>query len=141
MKKMRLIHLYLGCVFAPMLVFFALSGMWQTLGFSYTDKKSNGQLTTWSERLRWVSGAHTHQRSPYMYHQSQEPTYAPLRWHENDGKVLPYTLFLSLMAVGLIATTILGVIMAFRFSPRRGVVGGCLIFGVACPLFLLYLKS
>ena len=30
MKFLRRIHLYLGCVFAPLLVMFATSGAWQT---------------------------------------------------------------------------------------------------------------
>jgi hypothetical protein len=32
MKKLRLLHLYLGCIFAPMLLYFAVSGIWQTVG-------------------------------------------------------------------------------------------------------------
>lgn len=32
MKKLRSIHLYLGCIFAPLLLFFAVSGIWQVLG-------------------------------------------------------------------------------------------------------------
>jgi hypothetical protein len=32
MQKLRALHLYLGCLFAPMLLFFAASGIWQTLG-------------------------------------------------------------------------------------------------------------
>src|ERR1043166_1068136 len=32
MTKLRTIHLYLGCTFAPMVLFFAISGFWQVLG-------------------------------------------------------------------------------------------------------------
>ena len=32
MKRLRAIHLYLSCVFAPLLLFFAISGIWQTWG-------------------------------------------------------------------------------------------------------------
>ena len=32
MRKLRAIHLHLGCIFAPLLLFFAVSGIWQTLG-------------------------------------------------------------------------------------------------------------
>ena len=45
MQKLRSIHLYLGCIFAPLLVFFAISGIWQTLGFQ-------------SEFLRKLSSIH-----------------------------------------------------------------------------------
>ena len=29
MKRLRQLHLYLGCVFAPVLIFFAVTGSWQ----------------------------------------------------------------------------------------------------------------
>ena len=32
MKLLRTLHLYLGCIYAPMLIVFAISGMFQTLG-------------------------------------------------------------------------------------------------------------
>jgi hypothetical protein len=32
MQNLRRLHLYLGCFFAPLLVFFALSGAWQAFG-------------------------------------------------------------------------------------------------------------
>jgi len=34
MQKLRQIHLYLGCFFAPMILFFALSGVWQEFGLN-----------------------------------------------------------------------------------------------------------
>jgi hypothetical protein len=35
MKKLRSLHLYLGCIFAPMLLFFGISGFWQTFDPEY----------------------------------------------------------------------------------------------------------
>ena len=32
MQKLRNLHLYLGCMFAPLLLFFAVSGIWQMVG-------------------------------------------------------------------------------------------------------------
>ena len=30
MTRLRSLHLYLGCIFAPMLLLFAITGIWQT---------------------------------------------------------------------------------------------------------------
>ena len=35
MNFLRRIHLYLGCFFAPMLVFFSISGIWQVYGLQW----------------------------------------------------------------------------------------------------------
>jgi len=48
MQKLRSMHLYLGCFFAPLLIFFALSGIWQTLSFH-----------NWSRLLERLSTIHT----------------------------------------------------------------------------------
>ena len=37
MKTLRTLHLYLGCIFAPILIFFAVSGLWQTMGWTLDD--------------------------------------------------------------------------------------------------------
>jgi hypothetical protein len=39
MQKLRSVHLYLGCLFAPMLLFFAISGIWQTYILGKTAKE------------------------------------------------------------------------------------------------------
>src|ERR1035441_3785524 len=90
MRKLRSIHLYLGCIFAPLLLFFAISGVWQTLGFQ-------------SEFLHKLSSIHTEQA-----------------W--KDGSELgsfPLRVFVIVMAVSFMVTTILGVIMAFKFGRNR----------------------
>lgn len=116
--------------------------MWQTLGLNQTGKKAgvNNEPLMMREKLRWISQAHVHVRNPYVYLPERESEYAPWRWHENDGSVVPYTAFLCLMSLGLITTTALGVVMAFRFGPSVKIVATCLAFGIACPMILFYLK-
>jgi len=90
MQRLRSIHLLLGCIFAPLLLFFAVSGLWQTLGFQ-------------SEFLQKLSSVHT-QRA----------------W--KDGSELgsfALRVFVVLMTVSFIVTTILGVILAFKFGRNR----------------------
>jgi len=49
MKWIRTLHLYLGCLFAPMLIFFCASGAWQLFGF-HSGTKDGSYLTP-----KWVS--------------------------------------------------------------------------------------
>ena len=110
MQRLRSIHLFLGCIFAPLLLFFAVSGLWQTLGFQ-------------SEFLQKLSSVHT-QRA----------------W--KDGSELgsfALRVFVVLMTVSFIITTILGVILAFKFGRNRRAVMLVLALGVVIPgAFVVY---
>lgn len=111
MQKLRSIHLYLGCVFAPLLLFFAISGIWQTLGF----------------------------RTPLLLKLSSIHTQA----HWKDGSELgsfPLQMFVVVMTISFILTTVLGIVMAIRFGRSRKAAYGCLIVGTAVPLVLVLMR-
>jgi hypothetical protein len=113
MQKLRSIHLYLGCIFAPMLMFFAVSGIWQTLGLG------NSKL------LRALSTIHTaqHLKSGGLFLSS------------------PFMMgFVLLMAVSFIVTTVLGVVMAIKYGRSRKVAYRCLAVGVLVPLMLVLIR-
>src|SRR3954447_436820 len=100
MQKLRSIHLYLGCIFAPLLLFFAVSGIWQTLGFH-------------SQLLHRLSSIHTQ-----------------ARW-KNGSELgsFPLRIFVIIMAVSFVVTTILGIIMAVNFGRNRKIAFYCLALG------------
>lgn len=110
MKKLRSLHLYLGCIFAPMLLFFAISGIWQTLGAGFHTKILT-LLSTIHMGSRLKSGATL--SSPVL----------------RD--------FIVLMALGFIVTTILGVIMAVTQGGKRRTAFYCLAFGALFPLIVI----
>ncbi len=111
MQKLRSLHLYLGCIFAPLLLFFAISGIWQTLGIR-------------PHFLRVISTIHTaHQMKSGEGYSS-----------------LPLTIFVIIMTVGFIIMTILGVAMALKFGRSRRAVYGCLACGVIFPLIFIFLR-
>ena len=120
MNKLRKVHLYLGCIFAPMLVFFAVSGIWQTFGLHYP--KGNGSTT-----LALVSTVHLEHKIGMKSGKNLDLSSPALRW------------FVIAMAVGMIMTTILGVVMAFRFGKGRAAMY-CLAAGIAIPLSLICIK-
>lgn len=108
MKQLRTIHLYLGCVFAPLLLFFAISGIWQTLGIQ-------------SELLQKISSVHTQ-----------------ARWKDgSELGSLPLKIVVVLMALSFVLTTLLGVAMAFKFGRSRKATLVCLALGLLIPAVLV----
>jgi hypothetical protein len=121
MKRIRQIHFYLGVLFAPMIILFALSGALQTFRLQESPKGSAYTPPSWIVRLADI---HKDQRA------APEPgtrPSVPLKW------------FVVVMALGLISTSLLGIYMAFKYNRDKRVVYGLIILGFAIPLVLLYL--
>ena len=120
MKFLRSLHLYLGCLFAPTLVFFAVSGSWQLFNWHQSTKDRSYIAPRTLEILSYV-----HKESHVPGTPARKPT--PLRY------------FLCAAAIGLVTSTVLGVIMAYRFSRRPLVATICLLAGIAAPAGLLWI--
>ena len=107
-----MVHLYLGSLFSPMLSFFAISGIWQTV-FPHYDKDSKVlALLSTIHQSHGLKAAHGDLSGPVM------------RW------------FVVAMSVGLVVTSIIGIIMTLKIgrSPTATLV--CLGFGVLFPVVL-----
>lgn len=119
LPRLRDVHLYLGCLFAPALIFFAVSGGWQI--YRLNDNAKDGSYTA-PAVIRALSAIHTNQHLPA----TRVSQYTPLHT------------FALLAAVGLVVTTLLGVVMAFRYG-RSGVAALlCLFAGVAIPAAIVW---
>ena len=115
MNFLRRAHLYLGCFFAPMLVFFSVSGIWQVFGLQWGD---HGKLLQLLSTIHM--GRNLRSKSPHPF------TF--------DSIWLEY--FVVLMAASLIVSIILGVILAFRYG--RGTLAlASLAGGILVPLLLI----
>ena len=93
-------HLYLGCIFAPMIVFFAVTGVLQMANLHYNDKSD-------SKIVMLASSVH-------MEHGFKMKDGTAYDWSSPAMKI-----FVFAMAVGMILTTLLGVVMAFKFGKSR----------------------
>ena len=113
MQKLRSIHLYLGCIFAPMLLFFALSGIWQIFGW---NSSGTFQALSSIHTMRALKSGGIFLSSPVM------------------------AVFVLMMAVSFIITTILGVVMALKFGRNRRASMLCLAFGILFPIILVLLR-
>ncbi len=120
MRRLRLLHLYLGCLFAPALLFFAVSGGWQI--YRLQDTAKDGSYTA-PAPLKFLSAIHTNQHLPGGKASQRTPLHA----------------FALLSALGLITTTVLGLVMAFRFSASLVVPLLCLVAGIILPVGLLFI--
>lgn len=121
MKLLRRLHLYLGCLFAPMLIFFAVTGSWQVFNWHHSDKNWNGYKAP--QALSILSEIHKEGHIP----PTERLSPAPVRY------------FMFAAAVGLVLTTVIGVIMAYRFSRQPVVATICLAIGVVLPAALLWI--
>jgi hypothetical protein len=115
MKKVRSLHLYLGCIFAPMLLFFAISGFWQTYDPGYdVHSKALAVLST--------------------IHKSS---------HLKSGATLSSSIlreFVLVMALCFVVQTILGIIMALRYGHRKAAFW-CLGAGVVFPVAVILITA
>ncbi len=144
MRRVQQLHLWLGTLFAPMIIFFALTGALQT--FNLHEKPGT---PAWIARLSQVHKNQTlavRERPPGPPPSKSGASATPPRSegageapHESGPSPLPLKIYVLLMAVGLIATTLLGIWMAFKYSRDKRVVWGLLAAGVLLPVILLFL--
>lgn len=120
MKVLRRVHLYLGCFFAPLLLFFILTGWYQTV--TVDRRKGVGEAETMIERLRSI---HVDQ----IYPTESAMSYSPwlFKW------------LVVFMAIALSLTVILGIVLAFRSIRQHWLVWLSLGLGIAFPMLLLWL--
>lgn len=120
MKALRRLHLYLGVFFAPILLFFVVTGWYQTV--SVNRQKAVGEAEDWVSKLTSV---HVDQVYPTETAESY-----------STGA---FQFFVVLMSIALIATVLLGVILAFKSLRVRWPVWVCLGLGFVVPVLLLWL--
>jgi hypothetical protein len=119
-RWLRRLHTFLGVFFSPLLLLFVITGWWQTV--SPNRNKGLGFGTSWIEKLSTI----------------HVDNYFPLSGARNYSTDL-FKVLVVIMAVGLIFTTLLGLIMAFRFAKRKVLITLILLAGIVVPIFLLYL--
>ena len=122
MRALRRWHTYLGCFFAPLLLFYVLTGWYQTV---YHDRlKSPGDAETLGEKLRTV---HVDQ----IYPTNREVS------HPSSPKL--FQAMVVIMAIALVTTVLLGIFLAFRSTRKQWQIWASLSLGILVPMALLWL--
>jgi hypothetical protein len=122
MRKLRLLHLYLGSLFGPLLVVFAISGAWQV--FRFNDAKKDGSYKP-AKAITLFTDIHKDQVLPGVSRR------------KGEAAVMRY--FALGASFGLVVTTTLGIVMAYRLSRRPALVTLLLFSGIALRAALLLL--
>jgi len=122
-RFLRKAHLYLGCIFVPLLLFFTVTGFLQTFQFHKDLKNGSYQAP---QVLKEISEVHKKQRMGE-------------RDKEKPTRSLSFRYLVALMSVGVSGTIVLGVIMAFQTLRSPGPVILCLVAGTVLPALLLLL--
>ncbi|MBI3878833.1 MAG: hypothetical protein HY301_02060 [Verrucomicrobia bacterium] len=124
MKLLRRLHLYLGVFFAPLLLFFVITGWYQTVNRDRLKSPSEAESLT--QKFRVV---HTDQIYPGAHevkHPSSPKMFNALLW---------------VMTAAITVTVLLGVWLAFKTLRTQWPVWVSLAAGLAIPILFLWLGN
>lgn len=121
-KNLRKAHLYIGCVFAPALMFFIVTGCWQTFDLHFQKKGSSYHPPTFMKVMSQVHLSAKYQIERGQGHPSQ-----------------PFKLFVLAMAFFMLITILLGIVLALQSAQKKWIVWACLLGGILLPFLLLVL--
>jgi hypothetical protein len=147
LKSIRQLHLYLGTFLAPTIIFFAASGALQIFRLQEGHLGSSYQPPAW---IVFMAGVHKDQRvesappakpAPPAGEAAPAPKPAAPPEGQPAGRKRSTVLmwFFTLAAVGLITSTVLGIVMAFKYNRDRRVVWALLAAGTLLPILVLVL--
>jgi len=155
LKMAREWHLYLGTLFAPSIVFFALTGSLQLFGLHEGHPGDAYQPPAWVQKLPSIhkdqtvserhgpppgfAGEQKGPPEPDEVRRSPQPPEGGRR-NEEQGQnrfTLALKCFFLATAAGLVFSTLLGLYMAFKYNRSRALVWGMLLLGTAIPVALI----
>ena len=147
-RRLRRLHHYTGLFFAPAILFFAFSGLLQTIGL-HENHGAGPPPPVW---IRWMASVHKDQR--ILQATPEKAKLRPPRPAEGGGHAhaddhaddhdagpspIPMKAFVLLLSLGLILSSALGVTIALTNQAMRKPSIMLLVLGAAVPLALLYL--
>lgn len=127
MKLLRRLHLLLGCLFAPLLLYYCLSGASQALGLTYRWKDGKNQAVLLSEFSR-----------PHKTMIMPGASGSDTKKSRVNNRSESYKYFAVAMSLGISATLILGIVMAYKFFRPRWAVTAILSAGLLVPTLMLW---
>jgi hypothetical protein len=147
-KRLRNLHNWFGVFFAPGLIFFALSGLLQTIGL-HESGPSRQPAAAWIGLLASVhkEGEAAMPKAPSPNQHNPRATAVPSPEHghgdgdgddhDHGGGFAPFKVYVLLLSVSLIASTLTGIAVALANSAARRRTWTLLIAGCVVPMLLL----
>jgi hypothetical protein len=139
MKSIRRLHAWLGVLFAPSIIFFALSGALQLFGLHETERGETPGLVAKMGMVHTHQTTQMPQRKPQPQARAAPPQVEPARPAQPKPTTLPIKVFFALMASSLIVSSGLGLWIAFTSKRDRTLHVVLLAAGVVLPVLLLAL--
>jgi len=149
MKRIRQIHVYLGCFFAPMILYFSLSGVWQVFRLNDLPRKSpkKSELpvvqgdSSEAFRKNETESAQIKQSSVrILFNELSKPhtnSTAPGASPRQD-RAQGFDWIAAAMGLGLFTTTLLGMLLALQPPKKRSRVVSSMLAGFIIPILLLF---
>jgi hypothetical protein len=147
MKNLRLLHRWMGLFFSPVILFFSFSGALQTFSLHDVNRTTGYVPPTWV-----VVMAQIHKKQTMSVPKAKskptlpDPTPGdsaagnkPAQPTQPARPALPLKIFVFAMSIGLIATTLLGIYMAFRFGEDPRIIWAMLAGGTVLPIAMMVL--
>ncbi len=138
LKQMRNIHLYLGVFFSPLLIFFIVSGTLLTFELHEAPEPLTAQETPAPTSAAPVELENSYVPPKTLVSMSQ--VHMHQRWvskNKEPEPSIPFRILIVMMSVGLLATTVLGIVMAFKYT-KPWLVWLCLFLGTAIPCAMIW---
>lgn len=140
-RRLRRIHFWLGLFFAPAIIFFALSGTLQALGFQ--DRSGGYEPPLW---IATAANVHKHGRlGPEARRERPSGQVPKAEVHQAAPKgtsaehLRLFSVFAALLGVLLAVATSLGVAVGLTSKRDRRTAVVLLAAGVVTPVLLLFL--
>ena len=156
LKLIRTMHNYSGVFLAPTILFFAITGGLQMFGLHETSRGSTyappallmhlsqlhkkGTLYLPPKRPQPPAASVRTEGAPEPEKpKAAEAAPAPAAPTPAPPDPLPIKIFFALASLGLVLSTVTGVIIAWKYARSKRVVAGTLLAGIVVPLLLLLL--
>jgi ABC-type sugar transport system permease subunit len=122
MKLLRRAHLFLGCFFTPLLLFYILTGWYQTVN---------------PNRLKHPSEAETLLQKFRVVHSDQ--IYPAEQEFEKPASPKLFKALVVVMSIAATLTIALGLVLSFKMFKPVWPVWLCLALGILLPMLMLWL--
>lgn len=145
MKQIRRVHYYVGVFFTPAILLFALSGALQTFRLQ-EEKGYGGTPPAW---IVWMASVHKDSSTPRNQsteHRDERPVAKTIEKVGPTANVppakpapsrLPMRIFVALLSIGLIVSSLLGSMIALNNKTTRRTSILMLGAGTILPLLLM----
>lgn len=142
-KTARMAHLYMGVFLTPAILFFALTGAWQTFSLQSPSKDGTYTPPRWVQQFSQLHKNQTFTVPPPKKKSVEKNDKPAEEGHDDKSKrietkrsPLPMKVFFVLVSLGLFVSTLTGLYMSYRYARNKVAVSGALVAGVVVPLLL-----